>query len=78
MKTGKILAAAVAAATAVTLVACGSSGGGTTGGNAADASGTLTVWLQVDAALAGSTPPDVVELGNTEMTTYRAAGAVKG
>jgi N,N'-diacetylchitobiose transport system substrate-binding protein len=31
---------------------------------------------KLDAALAGSTPPDVVELGNTEMTKYMAAGAL--
>jgi N,N'-diacetylchitobiose transport system substrate-binding protein len=30
---------------------------------------------KLDAALAGNTPPDVVELGNTEMTKYMAAGA---
>ncbi len=31
---------------------------------------------KLDAALAGSTPPDVVELGNTETTKYMAAGAL--
>jgi N,N'-diacetylchitobiose transport system substrate-binding protein len=31
---------------------------------------------KLDAALAGQTPPDVVELGNTEMTKYMAAGAL--
>jgi N,N'-diacetylchitobiose transport system substrate-binding protein len=31
---------------------------------------------KLDATLAGSTPPDVVELGNTEMTKYMAAGAL--
>lgn len=31
---------------------------------------------KLDAALAGTTPPDVVELGNTEMTKYMAAGAL--
>jgi len=30
---------------------------------------------KLDTALAGSTPPDVVELGNTEMARYMAAGA---
>ncbi len=30
-----------------------------------------------DAALAGGDPPDVIELGNTEMTKYMAAGAFK-
>ena len=31
---------------------------------------------KLDAALAGSAPPDVVELGNTETTKYMAAGAL--
>src|SRR6185312_3982098 len=31
---------------------------------------------KLDASLAGQTPPDVVELGNTEMTKYMAAGAL--
>jgi N,N'-diacetylchitobiose transport system substrate-binding protein len=31
---------------------------------------------KLDAALAGQTPPDVVELGNTETTKYMAAGAL--
>jgi len=31
---------------------------------------------KLDAALAGSTPPDVVELGNTETTKYMAADAL--
>lgn len=31
---------------------------------------------KLDAALAGSQPPDVVELGNTETTKYMAAGAL--
>ena len=31
---------------------------------------------KLDAALAGKTPPDVVELGNTETTKYMAAGAL--
>lgn len=31
---------------------------------------------KLDAALAGSNPPDVVELGNTEMTKYMAGGAL--
>lgn len=31
---------------------------------------------KLDAALAGNTPPDVVELGNTETTKYMAAGAL--
>src|SRR5581483_7704494 len=30
---------------------------------------------KLDAALAGGTAPDVVEMGNTEMTKYMAAGA---
>jgi len=31
---------------------------------------------KIDAALAGDTPPDVIELGNTETTKYMAAGAL--
>lgn len=31
---------------------------------------------KLDAALAGRTPPDVIELGNTETTKYMAAGAL--
>lgn len=31
---------------------------------------------KIDAALAGSTPPDVIELGNTETTKYMAADAL--
>jgi N,N'-diacetylchitobiose transport system substrate-binding protein len=87
----------------------------TAAGAQADSTGTLTVWLQVDAqngwpnvvanatsafeanhpgwtvnveyqqwsdhlqkfdaTIAGNTTPDVIEMGNTEMTKYMAAGA---
>jgi N,N'-diacetylchitobiose transport system substrate-binding protein len=52
--------------------------------NAANPNVTVTVEYQswadhltkIDAALAGDTPPDVIELGNTETTKYMAASAL--
>lgn len=52
--------------------------------NAANPNVTVTVEYQswadhltkIDAALAGNTPPDVIELGNTETTKYMAADAL--
>jgi N,N'-diacetylchitobiose transport system substrate-binding protein len=52
--------------------------------NKANPNVTVTVEYQswadhltkIDAALAGSTPPDVIELGNTETTKYMAADAL--
>jgi N,N'-diacetylchitobiose transport system substrate-binding protein len=97
---------------AVIATACG---GGNNSTNAANQSGTLTVWLmngsapqsvvdgvnadfktkypnvtvkvelqqwgdigtKLDTGFAGSTPPDVVELGNTMVAKYGAAGALE-
>jgi N,N'-diacetylchitobiose transport system substrate-binding protein len=103
----------VAIAAAVVVAACGGTNNPTT--NAANQTGTLTIWLmngsapqsvidgtnadfkakypnvtvnveiqqwgdigtKLDTAFAGSTPPDVMELGNTLVAKYAAAGALE-
>jgi N,N'-diacetylchitobiose transport system substrate-binding protein len=111
---GRTIAAAALAVAALSFAA--SAGGSVSGPQGRAASGTLTVWLQVDAqadnwapivaaanaefershpgvkvnvqyqtwgthlqkfdaTLAGGNTPDVIEMGNTEMTKYMAAGA---
>jgi N,N'-diacetylchitobiose transport system substrate-binding protein len=110
MKLGKVWVGATVLAAAMVAAACG----GGTGTNAADETGTLTVWLmdgsapasvvdgtnadfkakypnvtvkvelqkwgeigtKLDTGFAGSNPPDVVELGNTLVAKYAAAGAL--
>jgi N,N'-diacetylchitobiose transport system substrate-binding protein len=110
MKLGKVWLGATVLAAAMVAAACG----GGTGTNAADETGTLTVWLmdgsapasvvdgtnadfkakypnvtvkvelqkwgeigtKLDTGLTGSNPPDVVELGNTLVAKYAAAGAL--
>jgi N,N'-diacetylchitobiose transport system substrate-binding protein len=112
MKLRKVWVSAVVLATAIVAAACG---GGASTNNAADESGTLTVWLmngsapasvidgvnadfkakypnvtvnvelqqwgdigtKLDTGFAGSNPPDVVELGNTLVAKYAAAGALE-
>jgi len=113
MRLGKVWLGAVGVTVAVLAAACG--GTGSTNNNAANQSGTLTVWLmngsapasvvdevtkdfnakypnvtvkveiqqwsdigtKLDTGFAGSTPPDVVELGNTLVAKYAAAGALE-
>jgi N,N'-diacetylchitobiose transport system substrate-binding protein len=110
MKLRKVWLGATVLAAAMVAAACG----GGTGTNAADETGTLTVWLmdgsapasvvdgtnadfkakypnvtvkvelqkwgeigtKLDTGLTGSNPPDVVELGNTLVAKYAAAGAL--
>ena len=110
MKVGKVWVGATMLAAAIVAAACG----GGTNTNAADETGTLTVWLmdgsapasvvdgtnadfkakypnvtvkvelqkwgeigtKLDTGFAGSNPPDVVELGNTLVAKYAAAGAL--
>ena len=110
MKLGKVWIGATVLAAAMVAAACG----GGTGTNAADETGTLTVWLmdgsapasvvdgtnadfkakypnvtvkvelqkwgeigtKLDTGFAGNNPPDVVELGNTLVAKYAAAGAL--
>jgi len=112
MKLRKASSIVVSIAAAVVVAACGGSAPST---NAADQTGTLTVWLmngsapasvidsvnadfkakypnvtvkvelqqwgdigtKLDTAFVGSTPPDVVELGNTLVAKYAAAGALE-
>jgi N,N'-diacetylchitobiose transport system substrate-binding protein len=111
MKLRKVWLGTVVLATALVAAACG---GGASTNNAADETGTLTVWLmngsapasvidgvnadfkakypnvtvkvelqqwgdigtKLDTGFAGSNPPDVVELGNTLVAKYAAAGAL--
>src|SRR6266508_2225169 len=63
--------AALTMALALVLAACG---GDDDGGDQQAQTGprTLTVWL-----MEGSTPPDVMELGNTLVSKYGAAGALQ-
>ena len=110
MKLRKVWVGATVLAAAIVAAACG----GGTNTNAADETGTLTVWLmdgsapasvvdgtnadfkakypnvtvkvelqkwgeigtKLDTGFAGSNPPDVVELGNTLVAKYAAAGAL--
>ena len=114
MNLRKAWVGAVAVAIAVVVGACGGSGSNNTN-NAANQTGTLTVWLmngsapqsvvdgvnadfkakypivtvnveiqqwgdigtKLDTGFAGSTPPDVMELGNTLVAKYAAAGALE-
>src|SRR5579864_6491603 len=113
MNLRKAWVGAVAVAIAVVVAACGGTGSNNTN-NAANQTGTLTVWLmngsapqsvidgvnadfktkypnvtvnveiqqwsdvttKLDTAFQGSTPPDVMELGNTLVAKYAAAGAL--
>jgi N,N'-diacetylchitobiose transport system substrate-binding protein len=113
MNLRKAWVSVIALAMTVVAAACGGSGNNTP--NAANQTGTLTVWLmqgsapqsvidgvnadfkakypnvtvnvelqqwgqigtKLDTAFAGSTPPDVVELGNTLVAKYAAAGALQ-
>jgi N,N'-diacetylchitobiose transport system substrate-binding protein len=111
MKLRKVWVGTIGLAAAIVAAACG---GGASTNNAADETGTLTVWLmdgsaptsvidgvnadfkakypnatvkvelqkwgeigtKLDTGFAGSNPPDVVELGNTLVAKYAAAGAL--
>src|SRR5882762_10147016 len=111
MRVRKVWLGTMVLATAIVAAACG---GGTSTSNAADETGTLTVWLmngsapasvvdavnadfkakypkvtvnveiqqwgdvgtKLDTGFAGSNPPDVMELGNTLVAKYAAAGAL--
>src|SRR6266567_3898160 len=110
MRVRKVWLGTMVLATAIVAAACG----GGTSSNAADETGTLTVWLmngsapssvidavnsdfkakypkvtvnveiqqwgdvgtKLDTGFAGSNPPDVMELGNTLVAKYAAAGAL--
>ena len=112
MKVRKFWLGTMVLATAIVAAACG----GGTSNNAADETGTLTVWLmngsapssvidavnadfkakypkvtvnveiqqwgdvgtKLDTGFAGSNPPDVMELGNTLVAKYAAAGGARG
>lgn len=114
MRLGRLWLGAIGVCVAVLAAACGGTTTGNTN-NAANQTGTLTVWLmngsapqsvvdgvnadfkakypnvtvnveiqqwgdigtKLDTGFAGSTPPDVVELGNTLVAKYAAAGALE-